>query len=87
MVDCRSDCCFACVGLTGFGSRTVGLFVTCSCSGLLSTDDFEDLIIGSAHRHGRKLQILDRTGPGLDHPVMSNCPESRYLKVLWAIVV
>lgn len=64
-----------------------GLFVSCSCSGLLSTDDFEQLVIGTAHRHGRKLQVLDRTGPGLDHPVMSNCPESRYLKVLWAIVV
>jgi 23S rRNA (cytosine1962-C5)-methyltransferase len=61
-----------------------GLFVTCSCSGLLGTDEFEELVIGTAHRHGRKLQILDRTGPGLDHPVMSNCPESRYLKVVWA---
>jgi 23S rRNA (cytosine1962-C5)-methyltransferase len=64
-----------------------GLFVTCSCSGLLSTDDFEELVIGSAHRQGRKLQIIDRTGPGLDHPVMSNCPESRYLKVVWARVI
>lgn len=64
-----------------------GLFISCSCSGLLSTDDFEELVIGTAHRHGRKLQILDRTGPGMDHPVMSNCPESRYLKVIWAIVV
>jgi 23S rRNA (cytosine1962-C5)-methyltransferase len=64
-----------------------GLYVTCSCSGLLSTDEFEDLVIGTAHRHGKKLQILDRTGPGLDHPVMSNCPESRYLKVLWARVM
>lgn len=63
-----------------------GLFVTCSCSGLLSVEDFERLVIGAAHRHGRKLQILDRTGAGPDHPVMSNCPESRYLKVLWAIV-
>jgi 23S rRNA (cytosine1962-C5)-methyltransferase len=62
-----------------------GLFVTCSCSGLLRTDDFEDLVIGTAHRHSRKLQILDRTGPGLDHPVMSNCPESRYLKALWVV--
>jgi 23S rRNA (cytosine1962-C5)-methyltransferase len=25
-------------------------------------------------------------GPGADHPVMSNCPESRYLKTLWARV-
>ena len=63
-----------------------GLFVTCSCSGLLSVEDFEQLVIGAAHRHGRRLQILDRTGAGPDHPVMSNCPESRYLKVLWAIV-
>lgn len=64
-----------------------GLFVTCSCSGLISTEEFEELVMGVAHRHGRKLQILDRTGPGMDHPVMSNCPESRYLKVIWSIVV
>lgn len=63
-----------------------GLFVTCSCSGLLSVEDFEQLVIGAAHRHGRRLQILDRTGAGPDHPVLSNCPEGRYLKVLWAIV-
>ena len=67
--------------------RRGGLFVSCSCSGLLSPDDFEELVIGSAHRQGKKLQILDRTGPGMDHPVMSNCPESRYLKVVWAVVV
>ncbi len=30
---------------------------------------------------------FDRTGPGIDHPVYSNCPESRYLKVLWSRVV
>lgn len=66
--------------------RRGGLFVSCSCSGLLNTEDFEQLVIGAAHRQGRKLQILDRTGPGMDHPVMSNCPESRYLKVVWAIV-
>ncbi len=63
-----------------------GLFVTCSCSGLLSVEDFESMVIAAAHRLGRKLQIIDRTGPGPDHPVMSNCPESRYLKVLWALV-
>ena len=67
--------------------RRGGLFVTCSCSGLIGADAFEELVIGAAHRQGRKLQILDRTGPGPDHPVMSNCPESRYLKVVWAIVI
>jgi len=64
-----------------------GLFVTCSCSGLLSLEEFEEIVCRAAHRNKRKLQILDRTGPGMDHPVMSNCPESRYLKVIWAVVV
>lgn len=63
-----------------------GLFVTCSCSGLLDATEFESLVIKAAHRYNRKLQIVDRTGAGPDHPMMSNCPESRYLKVLWAVV-
>ena len=63
-----------------------GLLVTCSCSGLLSAEEFERLVIRAAHRGGRRLQFLERTGAGEDHPVMSNCPESRYLKVLWARV-
>ncbi len=63
-----------------------GLFVTFSCSGLMPTEEFEELVIGLAHRNGRKLQILDRTGAGPDHPVMSHCPESRYLKAIWARV-
>jgi 23S rRNA (cytosine1962-C5)-methyltransferase len=64
-----------------------GLFVTCSCSGLLGMEEFEEIVCRAAHRNKRKLQILDRTGPGMDHPVMSNCPEGRYLKVIWAVVV
>lgn len=63
-----------------------GLFATCSCSGLMPVETFEEIVTGVAHRSGRKLQILDRTGAGPDHPVMSNCPDSRYLKVLWARV-
>ena len=64
-----------------------GIFVTCSCSGLLSLEDFEQHVIKAAHRLNRRLQFFDRTGPGPDHPVFSNCLESRYLKVLWARVV
>jgi 23S rRNA (cytosine1962-C5)-methyltransferase len=63
-----------------------GLFVTCSCSGLVSLEDFEEHVIKAAHRLNRRLQIFDRTGPGVDHPVYSNCPESRYLKLLWTRV-
>ncbi|MBI5693810.1 MAG: class I SAM-dependent rRNA methyltransferase [Verrucomicrobia bacterium] len=67
--------------------RPGGVFVTCSCSGLLSLEDFESHVIKAAHRQQRRLQFFDRTGPGADHPVYSNCLESRYLKVLWARVV
>ncbi len=63
-----------------------GLFLTCSCSGLMPAEAFEEIVVGVAHRGGRKLQILDRRGAGPDHPIMSNCPESLYLKTLWARV-
>lgn len=75
--------------LNGLALRLVkpdGLLVTCSCSGLVSAEDFEQFVIRAGQRVGRQLQFLDRTGAGPDHPVMSNCPESRYLKVLWARV-
>ena len=67
--------------------RPGGLFVTCSCSGLVSLEDFEGVVIKGVHRLNRRLQLFDRTGAGVDHPVYSNCLESRYLKVLWARVV
>jgi 23S rRNA (cytosine1962-C5)-methyltransferase len=75
--------------LNGLGmviTKPGGLLVTCSCSGMLSTEEFEDIVCRMASRTRRRLQIIDRTGPGEDHPVMSNCPESRYLKVIWARV-
>lgn len=75
--------------LNGLGARVLkpgGLLVTCSCSGQVSAEEFEQAVCRGAHEAGRLLQILDRTGPGWDHPVMSNCPESKYLKVVWAKV-
>lgn len=64
-----------------------GMLVTCSCSGLVSEEEFTRFVSKAAHRQGKRLQILERSGPGADHPVMSNCPEGRYLKVLWARVM
>lgn len=64
-----------------------GLLVTCSCSGLVEAEWFERYVVSAAHNLGVRLQILDRTGPGPDHPQYSNCPESRYLKVIWARVM
>ncbi len=67
--------------------RPGGLFVTCSCSGLLSAGEFERVVIKAAQRLGRRLQILETSGPGWDHPYLSTYPEGRYLKVLWARVM
>ncbi|MFY7817363.1 MAG: class I SAM-dependent rRNA methyltransferase [Akkermansiaceae bacterium] len=64
-----------------------GIFVTCSCSGMLTPDDFERIIISAAHRQNLRLQIIARTGAGGDHPTLSNYPESQYLKVIWARVL
>jgi 23S rRNA (cytosine1962-C5)-methyltransferase len=64
-----------------------GLFVTCSCSGQLDAAEFERIVASAAHRKDLRLQFLDRTGAGPDHPCLSNYPESRYLKVLWCRVV
>ena len=64
-----------------------GLLVTCSCSGMVSMEEFEHTVTRAAHRLNRRLQYFDRTSAGPDHPVMSNCPESQYLKVLWAVVI
>ncbi|MEI7728315.1 MAG: class I SAM-dependent rRNA methyltransferase [Verrucomicrobiota bacterium] len=75
--------------LNGLGIALVepgGLLVTCSCSGLVSMEEFEHVVIRAAHKQHRRLQIFDRTGAGPDHPMMSNCPESQYLKVIWSLV-
>jgi 23S rRNA (cytosine1962-C5)-methyltransferase len=64
-----------------------GLFVTCSCSGLLGETEFEEIVVKAAHRYGRRLQIFDRTGAGADHPAYSNYAGSHYLKVIWARVM
>ncbi len=64
-----------------------GLLLTCSCSGLVGREDFVGMVKSAATRMSRQLQIVDVTGPGPDHPVMANCPESAYLKAVWTRVM
>ncbi len=64
-----------------------GVLATCSCSGQLSVEGFEQIVTNVVHRQDKRLQIFDRTGAGADHPTLSNYPESRYLKVLWSRVI
>jgi 23S rRNA (cytosine1962-C5)-methyltransferase len=59
-----------------------GILVTCSCSGLVSRDDFEQVLATVVMRSGRSIQVLEARGPAPDHPVSISCPESNYLKCL-----
>ncbi len=60
-----------------------GLLVTCSCSGKLSREAFEEMVVSAAEDARRPVQILERRGAGLDHPVLAGLPETEYLKALY----
>jgi 23S rRNA (cytosine1962-C5)-methyltransferase len=62
--------------------RPGGLLVTCSCSHHVSWNDLEGAVASAAADAHRRVRILARRGPALDHPVVMNLPESEYLKCL-----
>lgn len=77
-----------------------GLFLTCTCSGLLEEAEFLRLVQTAARQAGQShagdrtaqtssrfnVQILAKTGAAPDHPVAADCPETEYLKAVWARV-
>jgi 23S rRNA (cytosine1962-C5)-methyltransferase len=60
-----------------------GLLVTCSCSGKLSREAFEQMVVSAVEDAKRPVQILERRGAGLDHPVLAGLPDTEYLKALY----
>ncbi|MFO0978487.1 MAG: class I SAM-dependent rRNA methyltransferase [Planctomycetaceae bacterium] len=58
-----------------------GILVTCSCSGLVSRQQFFEMLADVARQSGRDIQVLENLGQPADHPVSVTCPESEYLKV------
>lgn len=59
-----------------------GILVTCSCSGLVSRDEFSEMIGDVSRAANRPIQILEQHGQPADHPISATCPESEYLKML-----
>ena len=59
-----------------------GLLLSCSCTGLVSEDEFLDMLRRAAFYSGRTVQILRVSGAGGDHPVMAHVKESRDLKAV-----
>jgi 23S rRNA (cytosine1962-C5)-methyltransferase len=63
-----------------------GLFLTCSCTGLVDEPTFLDTVRRAAFYANRTVQVLEVTGAGPDHPWLAHVPESRYLKAVFCRV-
>ena len=62
--------------------RPGGHLMTFSCSGGISADLFQKIVAGAALDAHIDAQIVQRLGPGADHPVSLHFPEGDYLKGL-----
>ncbi|MFC4729173.1 class I SAM-dependent rRNA methyltransferase [Coralloluteibacterium thermophilus] len=63
-----------------------GVFATFSCTGLVSEEQFLDMLRRAAFYAGRTVQVLKVAGAGGDHPFMAHVQESRYLKAVFCRV-
>lgn len=59
-----------------------GVMVQASCSSRVTSDDFADVVVGTANKAGFRLNAFALIGHGLDHP--AEFPEAEYLKVVFA---
>ncbi len=63
-----------------------GVFLTCSCTGLVGEADFLETLRRAAWQAQREVQIIRVSGAGGDHPFLGHVPEGRYLKAVFARV-
>ena len=79
-----------------------GLFLSCTCAGLLPEAEFSKLLCSAARQGGpqispgvdgkgarhaaRPMQIIAKTGAAPCHPVGGDCPETEYLSAVWMIL-
>ena len=64
-----------------------GLFATFSCTGLVSEEQFLDMLRRAAFYSNRTVQVLKVSGAGPDHPFLAQVQESRYLKAVFCRVL
>jgi len=63
-----------------------GVLLTCSCTGLISSELFLETLRRAAWAARRTLQVFDVQGAAPDHPVLAHVSESRYLKAIFCRV-
>ncbi len=59
-----------------------GLLMSFSCSPFMDDKLFSQILFSAALEAGREVTLLERLGPGWDHPVSLFCPEGDYLRGL-----
>ena len=57
-----------------------GLLVTCSCSHFFDTATFYEMLLHAGQDAHRSVQILEKRGPGPDHPQLMGYDRGEYLK-------
>jgi 23S rRNA (cytosine1962-C5)-methyltransferase len=57
-----------------------GVLVSCSCSGLVTREQFHAALHQASLEANRSMQIIEDRGQAADHPVSIDCPQSAYLK-------
>jgi 23S rRNA (cytosine1962-C5)-methyltransferase len=63
-----------------------GIFLTCSCTGLVSEEAFLETLRRAAWQSGRTVQVFEIAGAAPDHPYLIHAPEGRYLKAVFCRV-
>ncbi len=63
-----------------------GIFLTCSCTGLVGEGDFLECLRRAGWQAGRSVQVLRVSGAAPDHPFLLHVPEGRYLKAVFCRV-
>ena len=63
-----------------------GILISCSCSMLLAEQRLQGILLQSAVRQARQLQILERGFQCMDHPVHPAIVETAYLKAFFCRV-
>lgn len=64
-----------------------GMFISCSCSGLLTDEEFVEVLADAKRLSGREILWVAHGGHGEDHPSRSEFPQGRYLKGWVGIVI
>jgi 23S rRNA (cytosine1962-C5)-methyltransferase len=57
-----------------------GILVSCSCSGRITPEAFDAMLIAAARDAQRHIHFVERRAAGPDHPILGGVPETDYLK-------